>query len=285
MDAFTARAPWLAVFSLAIGSQAAGCGPSVQRAPTPPSALSQAPPAPAEPKAEPVATARLDLGSIDCALRAEGGLVQAECAKGALACEPIARADLAAPPGEEVVSRCDDPDESARALVVARGGALLWVAALDSSDFGADLGMCGLPPELSVTVVDPVPDPHKALLVTLTECEQPGAQLDADSLWKFRGGDAVPVATAALECEYLGDTSDPDAPDPPSGAAYGCTGGQLEVAPARGPSAVVWVKTDEMIMTGGERDAEGRLELTNGATTRQAMRWDPEAFRFVPKSP
>lgn len=271
------------------------CGPRSQSTPGPtlapssvvPSAASSAAvalPAPAAAGSEP--TFHLEGSAIDCVLRAEAGRVSATCAEGTLTCVEVARAELAASPGEEIVSRCDGPDATehdAQALVVANGGALVWVLPLEGTA-GDDAATCDLPPTVKVTVVDPVPDAPHELFIRQTGCEAPGLMTDADSLWKFVGSEVRLLAAAEVECQWVGDTADPDAPPPPPDEAWMCTGGYLAVEQAGAAWSVVRLTPEIEGPLGSDRDAQGRLRL-GGRLQAETLRWDAASSRFVAQAP
>lgn len=259
------------------------CGP---RSPTMPESVAAAPAtAAAMPVAIAARTVRLEASELDCVLSAQGGLVSAKCVEGTLTCVEVARADLAEVPGVEVVSRCDGPgaDHTARGLVVANDASVLWVLGLDGT-VGAEPAECQLPPTVAVAVVNPVPDALQELFVHQTDCESPGLLGDADSLWKFFGGEVRPVATAQVDCQWVGDTADPEAPSPPADQAYSCSGGYLAIDQVGGAWSVVRLAPQIEGYVGHARDAQGRLVLSKEVST-EALQWDGASGRFGPANP
>ena len=284
--------------SLSLLTLLSGCGPRSQSTPGPSSAPSSvapeasqastpdvtALPAPAEAGSD--QTFHLEDSATDCVLRAQAGLVSAACSEGAVTCVEVARAELAALPGDEVVSRCDGPDgaeNDAQVLVVANGGALLWVLPLDGTA-GDDAATCDWPPAVTVTVVDPVPDAPRALFIRQTGCETPGLLTDADSLWKFVAGEPRLIAAAEVECQWMGDTADDEAEPPPPDEAWMCTGGYLAVEQTGAAWSVVRLLPEIEGPVGSDRDAQGRLNLGARVNT-EALRWDPASGRFVAQAP
>lgn len=257
-----------------------GCGaqPPAASAPTP---IVEAP-AEVPPAAPAVAGARLESGELDYALTATDGRLTATCAEAGLTCAEVARAELAAPAGPEVVWRCD-ADESPRALVVAQGSAILWVADV-SGQLGPGGADCDLPPAITVAVADVVPDAPQELYIRQTGCTSPAQLGDAEGVWRFVDGQATPVATARMACEWVGDTADPDAEPPPEDAAYNCVGGYLAVEAAGGAWSVQQLEPTLDGYISDVRDAQGRLGGGH-EVARTPLRWDAASARFVPASP
>ncbi len=261
---------------------ASGCGPG-SPAREPPAAEPTRParderPAPVEAAPAPVAPVQVDpevwFDETTCVLRAAGGAVRAECTEGALTCTEIARADLAEPPGDEVVTRCDDDEPGGRALAVANGDALLFVHRLDAIEVPGRW-TCSFAWRSDVTLVDVVPGPRRELLVRTRECVGAGELGDADQLFAWGASGMVAVAGAGVDCQYTGNTGDPDAPEPPADERYVCEGGYLDVT----AGGVARIDVPEPVTVSADRDAEGRVAL--GPTARRvALRWDGAAFRF-----
>lgn len=231
-----------------------------------------------------VAPTRIEFEQTECILQAQDGMIHANCTGGSLNCVEIARGDLAELPGPEVVSRCDEPgpEPSGRALIVANGARVLWMLPLDSSAFDSPAADCSLPPETTVAVVNPVPDVRSELLVHMTNCFQPGAMVDSDRLWKFRGTRPVAIATATLVCEFRGSTADPDESAEPDAQDWSCVGGYLAVSRQAEGWTAARLEGHEVVS--GVRGPDRRV-LLGDDTRRRALRWDPEAFRLIPESP
>ncbi|MEZ4472469.1 MAG: hypothetical protein R3F60_17075 [bacterium] len=230
------------------------------------------------------AAVAFESGSSTCQLRALAGKVVATCASGPLTCTEVARADVLAPEGDEVVARCDDQEESPSpwALVVARGDAVLWVQDL-ASTVGPDSQDCDLPPAVTISAVEAVPGEQKALLVRQIGCASPGLLGDADTLFQFFDGQASPVAAAQVRCQWTGDTASPDAAPPPPDEAYSCDGAYLQVEREGAGWVVQQVAPAFDGYVGETRDALGRLG--GGELTTTTLRWDAAARAFTPPAP
>lgn len=263
--------------------QSSGCGPTESAARTrePRGATRPAvsEPSPSEAAASTPETradvdAEVAFDETTCVLRAAAGAVRAECADGSLSCTEVARADLADLPGDEVLARCDDEDAGARALAVVNGDRLLWMRALDQV-LVPGAWTCSFAPTSQITLVDVVPGPRRELFVRIRDCIGSGELGDSDELFAWHAGEMIAVAGAGLDCQYTGNTGDPDAPEPPAGESYVCEGGYLDVA----GGAVTWIGAPERVTVSARRDEQGRVAL-GPSTTRVALRWNAEAFRF-----
>ena len=222
---------------------------------------------------------RVESDFVSCTLHARAGGVVAECTQGELACTEVLRADFMELPGDEVVIRCNDADAEAggRALAMVSGDRLLWVRQLDEI-YVPGRWACAWPPDSHVSVVRN--DGRAWLMVQTRECGDGAATMeDADQLYGWGPNGMVAVAGIAADCNYTGDTGDPDAPEPPEDESYRCSGGYLEIV----DGTVTTISVSEPVLTSAAR-RDGRIVL-GASEVRQVLEWDPDAFRFQTPTP
>lgn len=276
-----------ALGALSVVALLVGCGPQARATGVdhPPAPVPAPAPTPAQPAAMPEArTAELDFHEHSCTLRARDGVVSAtECSGPSLRCAETGRAELAPFPGEERIWRCFEADapEAVRGVAVAAGDAVLWALSTFRAEIGARSLDCSECLEaVSVSAVDVVPDAERELWVHVVGCGSTQMQ-DVDALYKWREGRLVLVAESGVECQFTGDTSESDAPEPPASERYACEGGYLDLGR---PGAVQVLRLPASVLASGERGADGRL-IFPSPPTREALRWDPGSFRFGSAQP
>ena len=216
----------------------------------------------------------------------ESGLTEAPLVR----CEEAARGDLAPLAGDEVVWRCFERDMSniPVALAVTAGGAIVWT----HSEF--PFPDC-YPEAIPISVVDAVPGAPRELLVRVLGCDWTGAMSDSDWLYAWSGDGLQRVAEARIDCDYMGDTSDPEAPEPPDDETWICGGQALELGGTAQAPTVTRVEVVHGAFAHGHRDDaqhlrfgplrdgdRGREPLRDTDITRTVLRWDPSASLFAP---
>lgn len=223
--------------------------------------------------------ARVEVGDDACTLRASAQRVTATCARGAIACTEVARADIAPMPGDEVVSLCTATTGLERAfMVLSTASAVISAERVDIEAEAYE--ECEALPRIRFEAVNAVDDAPRELLMHISECNVPGSMSDWDTLWKWHDDGLQTIAEASVECSYTGSTGDPDEPAPPENERYRCSGGYLDV----GGAARGWVVTTDQYderSVSGDHDANGRV-LMGSRGRRQTQRWDASAFRFAP---
>lgn len=285
-----------AVWLPLLASLAFGCGPQARSAPAPapvPVAGAEGS-TPTEPTDEP---AEVQGGSWYGLLHVQDGVATVTVTGGhhtedpgspapEVGCVEAARADITPHDGDEVVWQCMERGEPSATFAVAltSGNRLLWTQ--------AELHPSSCIPLAPMTVqpVDAVPDSPPELLLRVVACDFTGEMIDLDSLWKWGEGEMRSIADAHLDCQYMGDTSDPE-DEPPEDAAWLCTGGYLELDAEAAPRVV---ETAQQIYTRDDRDGASRMRFGDrregdrgaepvqpGDIVRRTLRWDPEAFRLV----
>lgn len=284
--------------ALCLSLTACGGAESAPARPVPEPAPAEAPsPGPPPPAGEPVA---ISAPAFDARLEMHDGalavtITEAMNEDGSdtpppVRCEEAARGDLAPYAGDEVVWRCFERDMQSMpfALAVTAGDAVLWSV----SEF--PFPDC-YPESTPVDVVDAAPGAPRELRVRVLGCDWTGAMSDTDWIYAWREDSLHRVVEARIGCDYMGDTSDGDAPEPPENETWICGGQVLELGGSPDAPTVTRIDVEqgvfahahrgegETLLLGPQREAaDGPEPLRDTDLRRTVMVWDASASRFEP---